>query len=114
MGAIYKAKKGDKVSSWDDVWIGDTPLKIQFPDLYTFCDDPNVLVEDYYYEDVWEIGLRCVQIVSEAEQRTAMLNLLQEVTLDPFSSYEVERSLDKSKTLQQNCSIGLSLTGVCE
>jgi hypothetical protein len=51
MGAIYKVKKGNKVSFWDDVWIGDTPLKIQFPDLYRFCDDPNVLVEDCYYED---------------------------------------------------------------
>jgi hypothetical protein len=54
-------------------------------------------VEDCYYEDGWDIGLRRALTVSEAEQRNAMLNLLQEVTPDPFSSDEVEWALDKSK-----------------
>jgi hypothetical protein len=69
-------KKGDEILFWDDVWLGGTPLKLQYPDLYNFCDDPGVLVEGCYDSDGWEIGFRRTFTINEAEQRTDLLNRL--------------------------------------
>jgi hypothetical protein len=96
-GAEYKIKNGEQALFWEDVWLGSTPLKIQFPDLYKFCDDPEALVADYFSADGWEIGFRRTLTVGEAEQRNALLEKLQEVVIDPTHKDEVVWVLDKSK-----------------
>jgi hypothetical protein len=95
---VYKIKKGDRIRFWEDVWMGDTPLKLQFPDPYSFCNDTEALVEDLYDVYGWDIGFRRTLTVREAEQRNLLLDRLQEVVLDPYSSDEVEWALDKSKS----------------
>jgi hypothetical protein len=74
-------RRGDKTLFWEDVWLGSSPLKIQFPDLYRFCDDPNILVKDCFGEEGWEIDFRRILTVNEAEQRTALMQVLQEVVI---------------------------------
>jgi hypothetical protein len=32
-GAIHRVKNGRNTSFWEDVWCGDVPLKVQYPDL---------------------------------------------------------------------------------
>jgi hypothetical protein len=83
---------------WEDVWMENTPLKLQFPDRYSFCDNTEALVEDLYDVDGWDIGFRRTLTLREAEQRNLLLDRLQEVVLDPYSSDEVEWALDKSKS----------------
>jgi hypothetical protein len=97
-GATYNAKKGDKIMFWEDVWLGNTPLKLQFPSLYNFSKDPEALVEDYYDSNGWDINFRRTLTVEEAEQRSALFEKLQEVCLEPSASDEVNWALDKSKS----------------
>uniref|UniRef100_A0A0A8YYV5 Reverse transcriptase zinc-binding domain-containing protein n=1 Tax=Arundo donax TaxID=35708 RepID=A0A0A8YYV5_ARUDO len=33
-GATFKVGNGTCVSFWDDIWVGHTPLRIQFPKLF--------------------------------------------------------------------------------
>jgi hypothetical protein len=98
VGATYNAKKGDKIMFWEDVWLGNTPLKLQFPSLYNFSKDPEALVEDYYDSNGWDINFRRTLTVEEAEQRSALFEKLQEVCLEPSASDEVNWALDKSKS----------------
>jgi hypothetical protein len=59
-GAVYKVHNGEKISFWEDVWLGDVPLKIQFPTLFSFCEYHLVSVADSYDEGEWSIDLRRV------------------------------------------------------
>jgi hypothetical protein len=49
-------KNGDKILFFEDVWLGITLLKIEFPDLYKICDDQEALVANCYHKEGWEIG----------------------------------------------------------
>jgi hypothetical protein len=35
-GATFKVNNGANVLFWEDVWVGDTPLKVQYPKLYDY------------------------------------------------------------------------------
>ena len=43
-GALHKVGDGFLIAFWGDVWLGPSPLKTQFPDLFNYCEDPTVLV----------------------------------------------------------------------
>lgn len=57
-GAIHEVHDGRSIKFWQDVWAGDTPLKIQFPKLLDICDDPELDVHEVYGEDQWRINFR--------------------------------------------------------
>jgi hypothetical protein len=88
---------GGQTYLWEDVWLGSTPLKIQFPDLYKFSDDLGALVADCDSTHGWEVGFRRTLTVNETEQRNALFAILQEVTLDPTGRDEVTWAFEKSK-----------------
>jgi hypothetical protein len=72
-GIVYKVHNGEKVSFWDDVWVGEVPLKIQFPTLSNFCDDPIVSVAESN-EGEWSIDFR--RTLSTAEAGKGMPSLI--------------------------------------
>jgi hypothetical protein len=37
LGAVFRVNSGEDVRFWEDVWVGDVPLKLVFPDLYEQC-----------------------------------------------------------------------------
>jgi hypothetical protein len=41
---------GNHVAFWNDAWLGDKPLKDQFPRLYKISSSPSALFQ------IWEIG----------------------------------------------------------
>lgn len=43
---------------WEDVWVGDIPLKLEFPSLYEICSETNVVVRDFWEGDGWNIRSR--------------------------------------------------------
>jgi hypothetical protein len=90
-------RSGGQTFFWEDVWLGGTPLKIQFPDLYKFSDDPRALVADCGSTDGWEVGFRRTLTVNEMEQRDALFAILQGVTLDSTGRDEVSWAFEKSK-----------------
>jgi hypothetical protein len=46
MGSIYMVGNGRKTSFWDDVWLGECPLRIVFPQIYGCCEQQNGLVAE--------------------------------------------------------------------
>lgn len=46
-GIRLKVGMGDRVRFWEDLWCGDTPLKLSFPILYEAADNKGALVSSY-------------------------------------------------------------------
>lgn len=44
-GRTVRVRSGAQTSFWHDTWIGNCPLKIEFDQLYNFCRDTRVTVE---------------------------------------------------------------------
>lgn len=44
----FKFGNGLKVSFWSDKWIGHTPLKQLYPDMYTLCQQQEAAVADMW------------------------------------------------------------------
>jgi len=97
-GAIHKMKDGYKTSFWHDVWIGDSPLRLQYPSLYNMCRDKEALVADYYKDGDWEIEFRRSLLGSESECLDLLIQSLQHIQVDTEQQDDVEWALDTSKS----------------
>jgi hypothetical protein len=43
---------------WLDSWLGNKPMSIQFPTLFSHVQTPNVTVADYHSENGWVLRFR--------------------------------------------------------
>ena len=57
-GAIHKVGNGLNTFFWSDIWLNDTLLKTQFPNLYSMSRFANALVADNWIEDEWQVEFR--------------------------------------------------------
>lgn len=57
-GCKSEVNNGLNTRFWEDVWFGDTSLKIEFPTLYNLCLDKEALVGDCWEGDGWKVGFR--------------------------------------------------------
>jgi hypothetical protein len=51
---------GQKTRFWEDIWLGDTPLKDQYPMLYNILNHTNVTVAQALASNALNIGFRRV------------------------------------------------------
>jgi hypothetical protein len=72
---------GDDVQFWEDVWVGDVPLKLVFPDLYEQCGRKMCRVSDCWNEDEWTMKFSRPTSAAEAEQWDSMLIMLQSMLI---------------------------------
>ena len=66
---------------WEDTWKGDTPIKIQFPDLYKMCANPRARVADCWDGENWIIPFRRSLITTEKDDLDKLLLWLQPSSL---------------------------------
>lgn len=57
-GCRAKVGNGNNVRFWEEVWVGEVPLKLELPSLYHLCGDKECLVSDYWEGDGWHITFR--------------------------------------------------------
>uniref|UniRef100_A0A0A8YMZ7 Reverse transcriptase zinc-binding domain-containing protein n=1 Tax=Arundo donax TaxID=35708 RepID=A0A0A8YMZ7_ARUDO len=57
-GASYIVGNGKCISFWDDIWIGHTPLRVQFTRLYQICSKPKAWVSKCWNGAEWDIKFR--------------------------------------------------------
>lgn len=57
-GATYKVHKGVKVCFWTDVWMGNVPLKLVYPNRYKICENTKAKMADYFSNNSWNVKLR--------------------------------------------------------
>jgi hypothetical protein len=43
---------------WEDVWVGEVPLKITSPRLYNLCGKKHYLVSECWEEEEWVMEFR--------------------------------------------------------
>ena len=62
--SFCKKKIGDGKSTrfWDDIWLGDSSLKVQFPRIYELERDKSALVHERLVLVDWEMVQRRVPI----------------------------------------------------
>ena len=48
---IFELGDGYKIKFWEDVWCGETPLRVSFPSLYALAILKGVMVLE-----VWEVS----------------------------------------------------------
>jgi len=96
-GAIHKVKDGAQTFFWLDTWLGDSPLKVQYPTLFSMCRDPNAMVADLYSSEDWNIEFRGSLSSNEAMELNNLLSLLHDVHLDTSTNDIIEWALDRSR-----------------
>ncbi|KAG8045880.1 hypothetical protein GUJ93_ZPchr0008g13589 [Zizania palustris] len=54
---VFLVGDGRRVRFWEDIWVGDFPLRVSFAPLFDICADPGVLVYEARRND-WDVGFR--------------------------------------------------------
>lgn len=97
-GAQYKVKNGRSVSFWEDSWLNDIPLILQYPSLYTFCRDKEATVHDCFDGENWNINFnRSLSEIDMNLWNSLMLDLQSIRVDDSEGEDEVIWALTKDK-----------------
>lgn len=80
-GRIVKVKSGLQTRFWEDPWIGECPLKIEFDKLFQICSEPNASVADIQRGGFWVISFRRSLYPEELEKWHELQTILEEVHL---------------------------------
>jgi hypothetical protein len=75
-GLTCTVKSGKQTHFWEDVWLGQVPLKLLFPNLYNCCRDKNCLVGDCYDEDEWIQDFKRSFGKEEVDQWESLIDML--------------------------------------
>lgn len=54
-GLRVKIGNGQGTRFWEDVWVGEITLKLEFPRLYALSKDSDCLVADCWVGDGWKL-----------------------------------------------------------
>ena len=80
-GRAIEVRSGQQTRFWLDCWLGDCPLKIQFPNLFIIASNPDLEVANACVDGQWCIAFRR-QLNENLRQDWANLeDLLRDVTL---------------------------------
>lgn len=55
---MIEVVSGRQTRFWQDCWLGDSPLKIQFHSLYQISANPDIEVAKVYEGGQWDIQFR--------------------------------------------------------
>ncbi|XP_059629880.1 uncharacterized protein LOC132272811 [Cornus florida] len=76
----FRLRDGRRICFWEDVWCGDVPLAIAFPQLYRIASDRQAMVVNCYHLDngrlVWDVRFRRSFQDWEIEEAIRFLELL--------------------------------------
>lgn len=81
---------------WNDVWLGDTPLRIQFPKLLSICYMNQDARVREHMENQWDIRFRRMLGQEEEVEWNALSELLQGV-VDLEQDDTIEWALSRKK-----------------
>jgi hypothetical protein len=78
---VVQVGNGRHTSFWLDSWIGNKPLSIQFPALFSHVQHPNMTIAKSFTELGWQ--LRFCHITSQRvkNELTSLMNLINDITL---------------------------------
>lgn len=92
-GAVHKVQDGKQTTFWEDVWVGDTPLKTQFPELYRMSRASKACMANCFDQGAWSV--RRILTANEAISYGSLLNLLQPLQTSETGGDKVDWGLAK-------------------
>lgn len=72
---------GRDTSFWEDVWVGEVPLKLVFPRLYDYCRDKSCAVGDCWKDEKWTMEFRRTLSIEEANQWEELVNKIRDIEI---------------------------------
>jgi hypothetical protein len=58
LGVRFHPGAQSKISFWNDLWIGEDPLRVRFPSLFLKSSDSDISIAQAYLEDGWRVPFR--------------------------------------------------------
>jgi hypothetical protein len=95
-GAIHKVGNGANTQFWNDVWLTNVPLRIQFNRLYSICANTNITVTECADEE-WQVRFRQMMCPEDHKEWSELQQLLQRCHLSTEED-EIIWGLTTSKT----------------
>ena len=83
---------------WSDIWLNDTPLKTQFPNMYSMSRFPNTKVADNWVEDEWQVEFKRSLTPTKYDDLLTLLSLLQSCHLTPLDD-AIDWALEKKTNI---------------
>lgn len=78
-GVVFKVNNGKLTRFWEDVWKGETPLRIAYPKLYDLSNNKSGLVCDFYVDGTWQINFRSSLVAQDLPIWEDLMNQLDGV-----------------------------------
>jgi hypothetical protein len=109
---VVKVGNGRHTSFWLDSWIGNKPLSIQFPALFSHVQHPNMTVAESFTELGWQ--LRFCHITSQRAENelTSLMNLINDITLIEEAEVQTMRFGPHKKNSVKACYYAMNFGGV--
>jgi hypothetical protein len=79
---VVKIGNGCHTSFWLDSWLGNKPLLIQFPALFSHVQHPNMTVAESFIDLGWQLRFRHLTSQRVKNELTSLLNLINDVILN--------------------------------
>jgi mannosylglycoprotein endo-beta-mannosidase len=73
--------RNSKLRFWKDLWVGDSPMCLTFPDLFDKCSTPELPICQALTVEGWNIQFRRNLNPDEAQQWNELLVLVQDLRL---------------------------------
>lgn len=69
-------------SFWEDIWVGEVPLKLLFPKLYDYCRNKECTVGECWQMGEWTMNFRRSLKREEADQWEELLEMIKETNIN--------------------------------
>jgi hypothetical protein len=79
---MVKIGDGHYTSFWLDSWIGNKPLSIQFPALFSHVQQTNVTVVESFTEIGWQLRFHHITYQRAERELNDLMNLIDDITLN--------------------------------
>ena len=78
----FRVRNGETTRFWEDTWLGNTPLKDQYPLLYNIVQHQNVSIHDVFHNSApLNIGFRRALVGNKWDMWSHLCVRLMDVTL---------------------------------
>jgi hypothetical protein len=94
-GVRFSPGADSKLSFWNDLWVGEVPLRVRFPSLFQKSSDTDLSIALAYSEEGWRIPFRRSLDQNDLQNWRELCNLVEDIDL-PNAPDSISWHLDSS------------------
>lgn len=72
-------RNGKDTIFWEDIWVGETPLKLIFPRLFEYCRNKSCMVNECWKDGEWTMQFRRSLSPEDALQWEAFVETIKDI-----------------------------------